>query len=156
LVVTRRHPRVGNPFKVHIDNSREDSIVTHDEDTANIKIYADGSGLDGEAGAAAALFRGNLPPTVLRYHLGPLTKFTTSDSEAVGVLLGMHLLRQETNVTLVSVSIDISATNIRKPQAGQHIILGFLEQADEERKRSGAGLSLSLRWISCKATGLSS
>ena len=107
----------------------------HDEDTADIKIFADGSGLEGKAGAAAALFRGNLPPKILRYHLGSLTRHTTPDSEAIGVVLSMHLLKQERNVTTVSVSIDnqpvISATDMRRPRAGQHIILGFMEMADE-------------------------
>jgi hypothetical protein len=121
----------------------------HDSEVANIRIYADGSGLKGEAGAAAALYRGNRPPKVLRYHLGSLTCHTTTDSEAVGGVIRLHLLQQETNVTLVSMSIDnrsvITATNMRRPRGGQHIIQGIMELADEIIEKMGPGLTMELR-----------
>jgi ribonuclease HI len=91
------------------------------DNDADIKIFADGSGLNKQAGAAAVLYRGNRPPKILRYHLRPLTQHTTTDSEGVGGILSMHLLQAKHNVTSVSVNIDnqsvisaIESCNIRK------------------------------------------
>ena len=152
IIVTRRHPRIGNCFTVRVAENRDDSIALMNADQSDIRIFADGSGLDGQAGAAAALYRGTQPPKVLRYHIGPLTKHTTPDSEAIGVILAMHLLQDEQNFTSASISIDnqsvISATAIRKPRAGQHLILGFMEMADELLRRAGPDPRLELRWIS--------
>jgi hypothetical protein len=52
ITATRRHPKSTNPFIVQIADTRDESIVTLNDDTADIKIFADGSGLDGKAGAA--------------------------------------------------------------------------------------------------------
>jgi ribonuclease HI len=152
ITVTRRNPKLGNPFSTQIADTRDASIAMLNEDTADIKIFTDGSGLDGKAGAAAALYRSNRPPKVLRYHLGPLTQHTTTDSEAVGAVLGMTLLYAERNVTTVSVNLDnqsvISATGIRRPRPGQHIIVELTNLADEAAARFGNQLKLALRWIS--------
>jgi hypothetical protein len=47
----------------HILDTREASIDMHNDNKD--KIFADGSGLLGKAGTAAALFRGNHPPKEL-------------------------------------------------------------------------------------------
>jgi ribonuclease HI len=152
ITATRRHPKTINPFTVQIADTRDESIFTLNDDTADIKIFADGSGLDGKAGAAAALYRGNLPPKILRYHLGPLTQHTTTDSEAVGGILSLHLLQAERNVTTVSINIDnqsvISATNSRSPRTGQHIIVELMDVADQITNHARGRLKLHLRWIS--------
>jgi hypothetical protein len=79
ITTTRRHLKSSNPFLVQIVDTRDESIATLNDNTADIKIFADGLGLDGKAGAATALFRGNLPPKVLCYHLGPLSRFAQNE-----------------------------------------------------------------------------
>lgn len=62
---------------------------------ATYKIYSDGLGQNGQAGAAAVLMIGDdktLAKT-LRYHLGPLTQHTTYEAEAVGAVLATHLMK---------------------------------------------------------------
>ena len=57
----------------------------------NIHIYADGSGFEGKAGACVILYRGTRRKQ-LQYCLGDLKDHMVFEAEAVGVLLGLHLL----------------------------------------------------------------
>jgi len=96
-------------------------------DNSEVKLYADGSGLEGNVGAAAALYRqGRQNPKVLRYCLGPLTHHTTYSAEAVGTSLALYLLSKELDVSSVSLNIDsqatITAMNKQEARSGQHII----------------------------------
>ena len=66
----------------------------------------DGSGYKGNAGAAAVLLRDDKPPKTLRYHLGPLTRNTTFEAEAVALNLGLKLLKDEELLESTTIQID--------------------------------------------------
>ena len=61
-------------------------------------MYSDGSGIDGQVGEAAVLFRRNREPKVLRFHLGTATDHTVYEAELIGLMLALHLLRDERDV----------------------------------------------------------
>ena len=89
---------------------------------ADIHIYTDGSGLKGNASAAAIHFQGSKVPKSLRYHLGSLDEHTT-EAEAVGLILGAHLLSAEPHISTVTIGTDsqaaLLALNICKLGPGQ-------------------------------------
>ena len=49
-------------------------------------------------GAAAVLFRQDKEPRVLRFHLGMAANHMVYEAELIGLLLALHLLRDERDV----------------------------------------------------------
>ena len=62
---------------------------------SEVCVYSEVSGLNGEAGAAAILFRGGRELGMAHYHLGPLSWHTTYEAEIVSVLLMLQFVREE-------------------------------------------------------------
>lgn len=95
IMPKRRSPTAPIVFETEIKESREDSIAAEKADKAEIKIYTDGSGYEGGAGAAAVMYRNNSAnPEILRYHLGDLKDHSTYESEIVGLILAVWLIRK--------------------------------------------------------------
>ncbi|KIJ94843.1 hypothetical protein K443DRAFT_109731, partial [Laccaria amethystina LaAM-08-1] len=90
-----RPPNYKRRFTTTIAESKEESIKDEGKDDANIRIYTDGSGYEGNVGAAAVMYRKGVeePERTLRFHLGPLTKHTTFEGEAVGSILAAWMLQ---------------------------------------------------------------
>ena len=91
-----------------------------------IQLYVDGSGLEGNVGAAAAMYKDRREVKVLRFHLGVLTDHTVFEVEVVSILLALHLLRLEWDVTKAIIQIDnqaiLGTLVICKVKPGQNII----------------------------------
>lgn len=98
------------PFTTHIVSTREDSQREDRKLITDIRVYTDGSDLDGQAGAAAVLvcFDGvhDLRRT-LRYRLGPLTGHTVYEAESVRTILGARLLATEAIDAAKAASISL-------------------------------------------------
>lgn len=126
----RRLPTQQNTFVTHIARSRDESKDDNQQNKDNIRVYADGSGYKGQAGAAAVLYRSLRRPKVLRYHLGPLTQHTTAEAETVGILLAAELIRRESFVTTATIALDnqavIRSTDLIRRQPGQRIMDNFV------------------------------
>ena len=111
---------------------------------AKIRIYSDGSGQDGQIGAAAVLMRDSRPPRTLFYHLGPDLEHTVYDAEVLGSLLALHLICSECNS---NVHISINLNNQAALQATRHPCVG-----------PGQYLAIEAQWLlqdlkcSCKGT----
>src|SRR6266481_5258661 len=90
-------------------DKRESSREEDHTDQVEVHTYLDGSGIDGHAGAAAVLYRGNRVIKTLRYFLGPLTQHTTYEVEVVGVLLALKLLTNEGDAHMASIKLDNQA-----------------------------------------------
>ncbi len=84
-------------FQTIVPENKKMALATVNYTSAEASVWTNGSGIDGKAGAAAVLKIGRRTTRVLRYHLGPLTHHTTFDTEAVGMVLGVHLLKETTN-----------------------------------------------------------
>jgi hypothetical protein len=80
-------------FQMAVDKTAEDSIERDNVNKAEVRIYANRSGINGMAGAAVVIYSGNKPPKVLRYCLGLLTEHTMFEAEVVGIMLGRHHTR---------------------------------------------------------------
>ena len=92
-----------------IASTRDGLKMVDLEDDAVLKIYTDGSGQDGMAGAAAVLYKDGTAMKALRYQLGPLEWHTTYEAELVGMLLGVWMVRHETEVGMASIKADSQA-----------------------------------------------
>jgi ribonuclease HI len=91
---TRRRSNFKPALKTHIQSDKDLALLEAEKAADNypIRIYSDGSKQDNGVGAAASLYVGNTLRKTLHYHLGPATDHTVYEAEAVGVLLGLHLL----------------------------------------------------------------
>jgi ribonuclease HI len=149
------HPNHQNPFIVNIPESREASMESECTDEAELKIFIDGSGLDGKAGAAAVMYRKGRenPEKVLRYHLGTLDRHTNYEAEAVGLLLALWLLRNQHIVGRIPISIYVDSQALLRaiktaaPRPGQHLIKAILQLAGQ-LNRSENRTMLQIKWIS--------
>jgi len=150
-----RPPSHTHSFTTAKAKSREASIEFEKADTAEIKIFVDGSGIDGNTGAAVVLYRHGRPnpEKTLRYHLGDLTQHTNFEAEAVGLLMAMWMLRNQHIMGRLHVSIYIdsqaliSSFSSRTPRSGQYLledIITYAEVASTPQKKN----LLHLRWIS--------
>ncbi|KAF8806352.1 hypothetical protein BYT27DRAFT_7030169, partial [Phlegmacium glaucopus] len=87
-----KHPNWASKIETRIAGNKEEARREDREEDADIRIYSDGSGKDGEIGAAAIMRFGFRPKKIARYHLGSINKHTVFEAECVGQLLGLHLL----------------------------------------------------------------
>ena len=129
-----RPPTYKRAFTATIADSKEDSIKEEAKDDSDIRIYTDGSGFEGNVGAAAVLYRKGAkePEKVLCYHLGSLKKHTTFEGEAVGSMLAAWMLqgRPEVGWSKITNYTDsqafIRATGARKSGPGQYLVMEYL------------------------------
>ena len=106
LSPVRLPPRCQTGHRVVPFGLAEDSIERDRGDAADIRIYTDGSGFNGQAGAAAVLYRRGEAPVSLRCRLGSLDKHTSFEAEVAGLILGTHLLGQEPQLSTVMINTD--------------------------------------------------
>jgi len=119
------------------------------QDRTEIQVYTDGSGLGGKIGASAVLFRGGVEKQQLRFCLGSARKHTVYEGECMGMLLGMELIRQEREVTEVSICVDNQAAILtaagNKPHPGHYILDEFHRQHRALTKRHHR-MAILIRW----------
>ncbi|KAL1751443.1 hypothetical protein FB107DRAFT_221983, partial [Schizophyllum commune] len=124
-----------SPYSTHIAPDKKEAKRADQNDRALLKVYTDGSGYEGKAGAAAVLYRRGSPEVkVLRYQLGPLSRYGTYEAELVGKLLAMHLLRSEAGAVGTrsrSVILDntsaLTAAGKRAARSGQYLVEEVVE-----------------------------
>ena len=152
IAPARAPPRCRNKFTTVPFGTEEESIEWDRGNKADICIYTDRSGLKVNAGAAAVLFRGCKAPKSLRYHLGSLDEHTTFEAEAVGLVLGAHLLSAEPHRSTVTIGMDsqaaLLALDIHKPGPGQQLIDEFLRTTRHIQSLAIPGdYALELAWV---------
>ena len=143
-------------IETHIASSLGRAMAEEALDHAFIKIFSDGSGIEGMIGAAAVLYRltnGNqITKRVLRYCLGPETKHTVYEGEVVGEILAQHLLLNETRGfgRHASMYIDnqasIMATQLIYPAPGHHL-LDILHDKVACTKKKHRNIRITAHWI---------
>ncbi|KAJ3963397.1 hypothetical protein EV361DRAFT_772090, partial [Lentinula raphanica] len=135
---------------------KEDATQSLQNDPARYKIYSDGSGFGGMAGAAAMLYKRNrpVPHATLRYQLGPLTEHTTFDAEGVGILLGIQLIERYVNnpnekecLICLDGRSAIEALENRHPKSGQSIVESTLRAAKQAARSEQVEQLATVMWI---------
>ena len=120
--------------------------------TAELKVYSDGSGIEGGAGVAAALFKVGQESQVLTYHLGTLEDHTTYEAEAIGLSLALHMIWMEGHARSASIQLDnqavIQLLQYRKPRPSQYIINDLLHQIkDVLQHATDPDFVMSIVWV---------
>ena len=95
--------------QLQIADTREESKDEDVVDTADLRIYSDGSGIEGMAGTAAIIFRNGQKVESIHYLLGPLMHHTTYEAEVVGVLLALELIHREHSASSATIRLDNQA-----------------------------------------------
>jgi ribonuclease HI/exonuclease III len=155
IPATIRHPALHGklPFGCTIAEDRELATTEAREADEEIRVYSDGSALEGNTGAAAVLLRDGKTPRTLQYRLGPDSEHTVHEAELIGLLLGMHLIKTEKRTdTTCAIGIDNQAaigtlqSDLRRP--GQHIAREIIRLGEQIRKgRRRSKFKLTIRWV---------
>ena len=111
-----------------------------------LRVYSDGSELEGGVGAAAVLFdEWTQKWTSLRLHLGPAEEHTVYEAETVGAVLGTKLIRQSRRGRRVAKSA-IEGTLVRESRPG-HYLTDILHSSVAATRKKHRDLELTLRWV---------
>ncbi|KZP26428.1 hypothetical protein FIBSPDRAFT_732299, partial [Athelia psychrophila] len=159
------------PHNTHIEGSKEDALRVAQQvnGTAPVRVYVDGSGCKGGIGASAVRYEGTSVIAVCRYYLGSSKRYTVHNGEAVGIIMGMHLLlnftRQLTGPTIIGCDNQavIRGLNNQQSHSGHHLLdhIHKLEEqlhAKQDRKQEDGSeikdlhrwhpnIHLKMRWI---------
>jgi len=149
----RRSPRWRSPIETEILPTKEAALHAEKEREVNVKVYSDGSGQDGQIGAAAVLVYGHREPRVARHYLGLDTEHTVYEGECVGQLLALGLIQQtKANLShadtafMVDNQPSIRAHHSRRPRPGSYIINGIHDSYQKTHNRHN-GISIKIHWI---------
>jgi len=146
---TRQNAKWMPTVNVQIVETREKAIEEDARDGADVKVYMDGSGMEGKIGVGVVLYQQGREKAVLRYRLGTKGQHTVYEGECVGTVMGVKLILKEWNVRTATICIDsqatIKATRLIKPVSGHYIIdvLHWEIQALQKRQR---GIQITIRW----------
>ncbi|QRV94576.1 Reverse transcriptase from transposon X-element protein [Ceratobasidium sp. AG-Ba] len=139
--------RVLNPA---IPPSKEAALDAVKRVNAEVRIYSDGSGIDGGIGAAAVLCRDGQPNKILRLHLGSDKRHVVYEAELVGAMLALHLLANEHDVDSAWIGIDNQAVlhTLRSPviNAAPHLVLAIADLT-KRLTRTHPGLAITTTWV---------
>ncbi|KAJ3743042.1 hypothetical protein DFH05DRAFT_1526563 [Lentinula detonsa] len=134
------------PIDIQILKKEDATEIARNAPT-DYKIFSDGSGHNGMAGAAAVLYKhGELQPeATLRYQLGPISKHTTFDAEGVGILLGLNIIDKymfDPNPRDTLICLDgrsaIEALWAQNTTSGKNIVDATLQLARQQARGSGS------------------
>ena len=132
-------------------NDKETAKREDRADNTCTKVYTDGSGVGGQIGAAAVLYRDGMMVSSRRMRLGSLRHHTVFEGEGVGLILGVELVREEEEAEgMVTMGIDniaaITATHTIKPSPSHHIWDTFHRRV-EMLYNKHKGVDLLVKWV---------
>ena len=136
-------------IRVHIPNNIDKAIQDLQDNNSDVKVYTDGSGMQGKIGVAAVLYHNGRMKTNMWYKLGAQEHHTVYEGEGIGAVLGARLISQEWGVQSATFCIDsqaiIKAIQLTKPSPGHYIINAFHGILDMLRKKH-PGIWITIRW----------
>jgi len=147
----------GRMFSTLTHATREESLAAEAGDDATTKIYTDGSGFQGGAGAAAVIYLNGSPnPSgALRFHLGKLTEHSTYEGEVVGLMLAVWLMRTHCKEKIgkegISIYTDcqsmIDTIYDMKPGPGQYLLNEFHKLISPFEDKGHQVCKFTINWI---------
>jgi ribonuclease HI len=134
---------------VLIASTKEEAMQTEDLDTADVKIFTDGSAIHGKVGAAAVIYReGNRTNTIWK-HLGSDEEHTVHEAECVAILMGLHTIKRW-KYKRVTIYADNQAAlqglTASAPGPGKYILDAIHKEISKAAETNG-GDRIRLRWI---------
>jgi ribonuclease HI len=137
-------------ISTHIANNVDEALENMQQDRADVKVFTDGSGMEGRIGAAAVLYQNGRMKTRLRYQLGSQHHHTVYEGEGIGAVLGTKLISNEWGVRSAIFYIDnqasITATQLTNPTSGHHIFDAF-HDCIEALKKKHSRIHLQIKWV---------
>ena len=90
-----RSPSYVTPFDLMIPKSKDSTLTFAQltETVAPVHVYSDGSRYEGGISASAVLYVKDQLIQTLRYYLGTKLEHTVYEAEGVGLVMGLHLLK---------------------------------------------------------------
>ena len=135
---------------IKIINDADEAITDMEQDHPDVKIFTDGSGMEGEIGASAVLYRNGRLKSSVRYKLGRQKHHTVYEGEAAGLLLGTKLMEREWGIRTAIFYVDnraaILATQLTKPAPGHHIFDAFHNYIGKITN-ANLDLRITIKWI---------
>ena len=151
----RQTPKWNAAFKVRIAPTKDQAIDEESGDSAPVRIFSDGSGIEGNIGSAVVLYHcknGVETKHVLHYYLGPETRHTVYEAEVAGKIMAQELLYHQTHGfgCHISMYVDnqasILSTHTISPNPG-HYLLDILHAKLARSKKWFCNLNVTIRWI---------
>lgn len=135
---------------VEIPSSKKKAKIAEDKDTAQFKVYTDGSGIDGRIGASTVLFERGTEISSVRLCLGSAEEHTVFEGEGVGGVLAMVLLGEQPELSgPVRVVVD-SQPAIRATRASTstplHWIWDLLHKCTRALAKLHPEAEITIRW----------
>ena len=154
IKATRFRPTWTPGMKISIADTKDEAVERDEEATQRhneVRVYTDGSDVDGGVGAAAVLYRRDKREKILKYHLGPSTEHTVYEAEIVGMILGTQLLlNEDTHIRQASIALDnqaaVRASRSRRPGAG-HYLMDEFHRLKTKLKKKHEEIRLTIRWV---------
>jgi ribonuclease HI len=145
-----RHDTQWKPdVKISIAETAEGAAHDIHHDNAAVKIYTDGSGMEGKIGAAAILYRGGRMKAAIRHQLGAQRHHTVYEGESVGMILAIKLMTKEWAIRSATICVDnqatIRATQLTTPHPG-HYLTDIFHRDLKALKRKHNGIHITVRW----------
>jgi len=92
----------------------------------DLRVYSDGSAIDGGVGGTAVLMRGEEVVREKRFHLGSDKEHAVYEGELIGMILAVELLREEGGKGTLALGVDnqaaITATGAFNSKPGHYLM----------------------------------
>lgn len=143
------------PPVTYIDRSAEDAIKRHDAtDSRTLRVYTDGSGIDGHVGAAAIVLDMSVADVLAqrRAYMGTTTTSTVYAAELRGIELAFRIVldvHEKTDtpgkcIVFTDYQAAIQAMAHPKSPSGQYILIEAIQALDHLR---GSRWDIQICWI---------
>jgi ribonuclease HI len=143
-----RGPKWEPAFRIRTPQKEEVAIAELSSDTAQGKVFSDGSCIDGGVGAAAVLYRGGVEVQVVRLYLGTEEEHTVFEAELVGMAMGAKLLNMERSAkyTIGTDSQAAMLTTRREKQMSAQYLVSAVHRQIEGVVGMQTGAEVIVRW----------
>ncbi|KAG1850673.1 hypothetical protein F4604DRAFT_1883642 [Suillus subluteus] len=94
ILSTRYYPKWKPDVEVEIAHKKEEVVDDDERATKDLRVYLDGSVIDGGVGAAAVLMQGEEVIDKLRFYLGKENEHMVYEGEIMGMILAVKLMRR--------------------------------------------------------------
>lgn len=149
----RHYPEWKSDVTLSIANKAQEALTEDAEAEEEIRVYSDGSAVDGGVGAAAVVMTDGRKTREKLFHLGSTEEHTVYEGEAVGMILALQLIKEEIEARggtprTMALGVDNQAAiraTILQSKPGHYLLDTF---HDDLRKilPDDDGRKLTIRW----------